>query len=112
MGGAFLNKKNHPEQFDVWSKLLKDFGVKTATSIINNELDVANRAQNKFISEQKQLENDIKDYQNDIEKMKKEIVDNEKRIEEAKSKQTAKQADIKKQEEVLESLRKKIKSIH
>jgi hypothetical protein len=112
LGGAFLNKKDHPEQFDVWSKLLNNFGVKTATSIINNELDEANRAQNKFISEQKQLENDIKDYQNDIEKMKKEIVDNEKRIEETKSKQIAKQADIKKQEEVLEALRKKMKSIH
>ena len=112
LGGAFLNKKDHPEQFAVWSKLLKDFGLKTVTSIINNELDAANQVQNKFISEQKQLENDIKDYQNDIEKMKKEIVDNEKRIEETKSKQTSKQADIKKQEEVLESLRKKMKSIH
>ena len=112
LGGAFLNKKDHPEQFGVWSKLIKDFGLKTVTSIINNELDAANQVQNKFISEQKQLENDIKDYQNDIEKMKKEIVDNEKRIEETKSKQIAKQADIKKQEEVLEALRKKMKSIH
>ena len=44
--------------------------------------------------------------------MKKEIVDKEKRIEETKSKQIAKQADIKKQEEVLEALSKKMKSIH
>jgi hypothetical protein len=84
LGGAFLNKKDHPEQFAVWSKLLKDFGLKTVTSIINNELDAANQVQNKFISEQKQLENDIKDYQNDIEKMKKEIVDNEKERKSAK----------------------------
>ena len=75
-------------------------------------MDAANEVQNKFMSEQKQLENDIKDYQNEIEKMKKEIADNEKRIEETKSKQTAKQADIKKQEEVLEDLRKKMKAIH
>ena len=107
-----MNKKDHPEQFDVWSKLLKDFGLKTVTSLINKELDAANEVQNKFISEQKQLENNIKDYQNEIEKMKKEIVDNEKRIEETKSKQTVNQADIKKQEEVLEALRKKMKSIH
>ena len=44
--------------------------------------------------------------------MKKEIVDNEKRIEETKSKQTSKQSEIKKQEEILEALRKKMKSIH
>jgi hypothetical protein len=112
LGGAFLNKKDHPEQYVVWSKLIKDFGVKTVTSLINKELDAANEVQNKFMSEQKQLENDIKDYQNEIEKMKKEIADNEKRIEETKSKQTAKQADIKKQEEVLEDLRKKMKAIH
>ena len=112
LGGAFLNKKDHPEQFDRHYGYKIEELQKTVTSIINNELDAANQVQNKFISEQKQLENDIKDYQNDIEKMKKEIVDNEKRIEETKSKQTSKQADIKKQEEVLEALRKKMKSIH
>ena len=53
-------------------------------------------------------QSDIRQFQG----MSKEIVDNEKRIEDTKSKQSSKQSEIKKQEEVLEALRKKMKSIH
>ena len=112
LGGAFLNKKDHPAQFAVWAKSLTDFAVKTATNIVDNEESIAKDVLKSLTSDQTKLEKDEKDYTTEIESLKKQIATNERLIAESKTNQANKQAEIKSQAEKVSALEKKKKAIH
>lgn len=112
LGGAFLTKKDHADQYQLWNKRLQEFGVKTASESVSIELATANEELKNLNSDQKKLEKDLQDYQSEIEKLKKQITDNEKKIEENKKDQGVKTNEIKTQETKVNAIEKKKKSIN
>ena len=107
-----MNKKAHPAQFEVWAKSLTDFAVKTATNIIDNEESIAKDILKSLTSDQTKLEKEEQDHKAEIESLKKQIATNERLIEESKTNQASKQAEIKSQAEKVSVLEKKKKAIH
>jgi hypothetical protein len=85
LGGAFLNSKDHKEQFNFMEKYLHDFAIDAVKESIEDKQKEAEKVLGKMEKDLKglekdkdKLESDIKDYEKKIEKAKKDIEKNEK----------------------------------
>jgi predicted nuclease with TOPRIM domain len=111
LGGAYLNTKEHPDQYPAAQKIVSGFAVEQAKEAVKAEIDEVENVL-------KDVEKDLSGLEKDKKKLEKDIKDYEKKIEEAKAeieKNVAAQANKTTEIEGLKSsiidLEKKMKSI-
>jgi hypothetical protein len=111
MGGDYVSSSKHSSEYDFMKKLMKDFAVKTAKDIIEDQLKDATKTLTRFQDKQKDLEkdnknldSDIKNYEDKIKKAKDDIEKNKKDIE-------TKKKEIELQQKVVDGVKAKYESI-
>jgi hypothetical protein len=111
LGGAFMNSKDHGEQYKAMYSKIKDFAIKATQECVAEELKEEEKTLSKLQKEQKNLEKDNKDLNSDIENYKKKIAEAEDKLKSNAKDQSNKKEEIEKQETVVKELEKKKKSI-
>ncbi|MEZ4922299.1 MAG: hypothetical protein R2780_03935 [Crocinitomicaceae bacterium] len=111
LGGAYLNSKDHSNQFKVMEQELKTWGIKTATVYVEEMEKKEEKVLDDKKKELEDLEKDQKKKEEEIEDYKKRIEENEKAIEQSKKDQETKKEEIKTQEGVLNEVIKKKEGI-
>jgi len=107
LGGAFLNSSEHADKYKIVEKMMHDFAVKMTKDAIEYQLKNQQKALDKLTSQQKDLEkqnknlnDEITDYQNRVKKDQDAIVKN-------KDDQALKQKDIAQQQQAVDETTKK-----
>ena len=118
LGGAYLNSRDHAEQYKVMEGMLHEFGVSATKAAIGNEMKAAEKVWEGYEKEQKDLEKDkerleksIEDNEKRIEDAKKEIEQAKKDIEQNKGDQEMKKASIKEQQGRVADVQKKMDAV-
>lgn len=111
LGGAFMNSKDHAEQYKAMSAKLKAFAIKASMESVAEELKEQEKVLEKLQKEQRDLEKDKKDLESDIESYKKKIAEAESKIKENEKNQETKKQEIVSQEKVVQEVDKKLKSV-
>lgn len=78
LGGAYLSRANHPDQYVVAEKILYDFAVEQAKELVRTEIDATNKTLAIFLKE-------LESFEKDKASLESQIVDYEKKIEETKT---------------------------
>lgn len=111
LGGAYMEKSNHSEQYSFFKKRLEKFAIEAAESSINHQIEIENeilkeleREKEKLVKEQENLKSDIGD-------LKKKISEKEAEIEKTKGKEETKKTEISKQESKLKDIEKRKEQI-
>jgi len=107
LGGAYLNSSEHGAQFKAMNARLHSFAVKTAKSLIDEEVKAEKDILKAKEKELADLESEQKKKEKEIEDFKKKIADAEKAIEDIKKKQDEKKGEIKEQEGKVKQVEKK-----
>lgn len=107
LGGAFLNSKEHSQQFKEAEKMLQEFANKLTKDAIEAQLKAAEKIlgnmtddQEDLVKKNKDLKEDIEEYKEKIKKAEGEIVTNEEN-------QKKKLVEIEGQKKVVEDIKKK-----
>lgn len=107
LGGAFLNSKEHSQQYKEAEKMLQEFANKLTKEAIEAQLKAAEKLlgnmtddQEDLVKKNKDLKGDIEEYKEKIKKAEGEIVTNE-------DQQKKKLAEIEVQKKVVEDIKKK-----
>jgi hypothetical protein len=107
LGGAFLNSKEHSQQFNEARKLLQEFADKLTKDAIEDQLKAAEKIlgnmqddQEDLVKKNKELKEDIEEYKEKIKKAEGDIVTNEEL-------QKKKKTEIEGQQKVVEEIKKK-----
>ena len=111
LGGAYLNSKDHGEQYNAIRTELQKFAVKAGQECVDLEIKAATKILEDYEKEQKDLEKEKEKLQDEIEDYKKKIADAEKSIEENDTKQEAKKEEIKTQTKTVGEIETKKKAI-
>lgn len=111
LGGAFLNSKEHSQQYKEAEKMLQEFANKLTKEAIEAQLKAAEKLlgnmtddQGDLVKKNKNLKEDIEEYKEKIKKAEGEIVTNEEM-------QKKKLAEIEVQKKVVEDIKKKKSSV-
>ncbi|MCC6702383.1 MAG: hypothetical protein IT221_12715 [Fluviicola sp.] len=111
LGGAYLSKSNHSEQYKVIEKRVEDFGREAAKECVLKELEAESKILKSLEDDKSDLEKSIERSKNDIEDYKKKIEEAEKSISENESAVSTKTGEISKQAEKITEVEKKLKGI-
>lgn len=111
LGGAFLNSREHQEQYRAMSEQLKKFGKETAESCLDDHLHEENKILDRMQKDLHKLERQKEKDLEDIEDFKRKIIENEKEIEENIKNQEKTKENIKSQEEKIKIFEKKRKEV-
>lgn len=112
LGGAFMNSKEHSNQSQAFEQLLVKFGKECANKAIDEEIEIERKELRSIEKDQQSLEKDLNNYEKDIENYKKLINETENKISDVKSNQVKKKDAFKTQEEKIESIEKKRKTLN
>lgn len=112
LGGAYLNSKDHSEQYNLFKKSIEAFGRNCAYEAVNNEVEKESKTLKSLEKEQKELEEEKSDLEKEIEDYKKKIEENQKKIEENKLSQQKKKELITTQTSKVSEVEKKKKDIY
>lgn len=111
LGGAYLNSKDHPVDFQVFKKRLYDFAVKASKNVIEEEAKVEEKnlkvKNTEIESEKKRIEKNVLA----IENAKKVILEAEEEIKNAEAEKLKKEAEKKILEKNVEAIREKKKAV-
>jgi hypothetical protein len=111
LGGAYLTKSNHHEQYKVIEKRVLDFGREAAKECVMKELEAETKILKSLEDDKSDLEKSIERSKNDIEDYKKKIEEAEKSISENESKVSTKTGEISTQAGKVSDVEKKLKGI-
>lgn len=111
LGGAYMNSREHRDQFSAMSEQIKKFAKTTATKCIEKELDTNKDFLSDMEKVQRGLEKDKKDLEGDIESYKKKIAEAEQKIKENEQTQEKQKEAIKTQKSKVETSESKLKSL-
>ena len=96
LGGAYLSKSNHSEQYKVIEKRVEDFGREAAKECVLKELEAESKIMKTLEDDKSDLEKSIERSKSDIEDYKKKIEEAEKSISENETAVTTKTGEISK----------------
>lgn len=109
LGGAFLSSRSHPDRFEEAEKMMMRFGKEVSKASVALELDNQAKELKKLEAELKKLESANERYHKEIEKAKEIIKKAESDIIQNEQDQKAAAANIEKQKEVVEAVKKRLK---
>lgn len=111
LGGAYLNSSDHPDKYKIASKIMHDFAVKLTTNAIDYQLKVQQKALDKLNSQEKDLVKENKNLNDQIVEYQNKIKKNQDAIEKNKNDQAEKQKEIAQQQQVVDDIAKKAKAV-
>jgi hypothetical protein len=111
LGGAFLNSKEHDNQFRAFNQELVNFARACSLACIEEELDIENKKLSKIEKDLRSLEKDKEKLEEDIQDYKKKIVAAERKIENNVQIQYKNKDEIVRQKELIQKIEKKRKSL-
>jgi hypothetical protein len=111
LGGAYLSSGTHKDKFDVAKKIIYDFAVKLSREGVNEQVKVANKAYDKLLEKQKDLEKDKKDLEADILNYKEKIKAAEEAIKKNDADQLLKKKEIEEQKKAVDAVKKKLEGV-
>lgn len=107
LGGAFLNAREHGDQYKAMENMLHVWAIKAAKNFTDGEIKAEEKALSDRESELSDLEKEQEKLEKEIEDYKQKISDNEKAIEESKKNQEDKKKEIEEQKARVEAAKKK-----
>jgi len=111
LGGAFLNSSEHADKYKIAERILHDFAVNLTKGAIELELKTQQKALDKLNSQQRDLEKENKNLNNEVVDYQNRIKKDQDAIEKNKNDQAAKQKDIAQQQQAVEETTKKDKAV-
>lgn len=111
LGGAYLNSKDHSEQFKVFKNFIYDFAIEIMKNNVGDELKAQEKTLSSLESDQKSLEKDNSNLKSDIEDYKKKIQKAEEDVKKNEEAQKKKKEEIAAQAKVVESVKQKLNAI-
>ncbi|TXB64106.1 hypothetical protein [Phaeodactylibacter luteus] len=111
LGGAFLNKSEHPEAYTEGEKLLMRFGLEVAKAKVRIELETQQDALKNLQRDLERLQSAKERYEREIQRAKETIAKAEKDIEQNLQDQEAMQEQIKAQEGVVEQVKRRLNDL-
>jgi hypothetical protein len=112
LGGAFLNSKDHKNQFDIAEKMVREFAIESTQEIIEKQLKDNQKTLSKLENEQKSLEKENGNLNDDITEYKDKIKKAEQDLQTNKSSQDKKKMEIDAQKKVVDEVDKKLKAVN
>jgi len=111
LGGAYMDKSIHAEQYGVFKKRLEKFALVASEASIDKQIEEEKAILGELEREKEKLIKEQNDAKSDIEDLKKKIAEKEGVIQKAKSKEEAKKTEITTQENKLKSVEKRKEQI-
>ncbi|MCF8463327.1 MAG: hypothetical protein K9G41_00695 [Flavobacteriales bacterium] len=111
LGGAYLSKANHPDQYPFAEKIVYDFAVEQARELVRLEMEATNKILGGFEKELMGMQKDKASLESDIESYDKKIAECKTAIEVNVGNQANKQAEIDGTKATLVELEVRLKSI-
>ena len=111
LGGAYMDKSLHAEQYGVFKKRLEKFAVAASEASIDKQIEDEKAALGELIREKDKLIKEQNDLKSDIDDLKKKITEKESDIQKAKTKEETKKTEISTQENKLKSVEKRKEQI-
>lgn len=112
LGGAFLSKREHPEQYKIMESEILNFASSVVKDWISSELKNEEKILNLLEKDQKDLEKKKEHLEKEIEDFKKRIVQNEKEIKENIDLQAKKKEAIQIQDKKVKKVEQKLKDLN
>jgi len=107
LGGAYLSSSEHKDKFEYVNKMMHDFAVKITKESIDDEIKDANKVLATHQSKQASLEKENKDLADDITNYNQKIKKANDQIEQNKKAIEGKKADVAAQQKVVEGINQK-----
>jgi esterase/lipase len=111
LGGAFLSRSSHADQYEVFARLLKKFAVDVSKEAVKEQIKEQEKIFSSMQKEKEKLISDKERMEKEIEDYKQKISDNESAIEQNIKDQEQKTKDIATQQEVVTGLSEKMNAI-
>lgn len=111
LGGAYMEKSIHSEQYGLFIKRLEKFALSASNASIDKQIEEEKSILGELEREKERLVKDQNDLKADIEDLKKKIAEKENDIVKAKSKEESKKTEITNQENKLKSIEKRKEQI-
>lgn len=112
LGGAYLDSRQHNDQYKVMNERIKKFGKNAANESINEEIAVEAKVLKELEGNKSDLEKSIEESKKDIEDYKKRIAEEEQKIKDNEAALTKKGEEITTQTSKLGDVEKKKKAIN
>lgn len=107
LGGAFLNSKDHKDQYDKFASFLIEFAKQQVSNSIAEEVSAAEKELKSREKNQEKLKDEEADLKNKIEGWQNDIKEAEEKISENKSDQTNQEKSIAEQIKIVEEIKAK-----
>jgi exonuclease SbcC len=111
LGGAYMDKSTHSEQYSVFKKRLEKFAEAAAEASIDKQIELEKEILKELEKDKDKLIKEQEDLKADIEDLKKKITEKESDIQKAKGKEDTKKTEISAQENKLKSVEKRKEQI-
>ncbi len=111
LGGAFMNSRNHEQQFRYFEKLLKEFARQLTIEGIENKIKAQEKVVEKNKSELEKLQKAKEKLENDIKSYQQKIAEAENDISKNINEQAEQQQKIKMESNILEELKSKLSKV-
>jgi hypothetical protein len=111
LGGAYMDKSVHAEQYGVFKKRLEKFAVAASEASIDKQIEEEKSVLGELLREKEKLVKEQNDLKSDIEDLKKKITEKESDIQKAKSKEETKKTEVSTQENKLKTVEKRKEQI-
>lgn len=111
LGGAYLSQRDHGDRYLEAEKMLIRFGLEASKEKVRMDIKDQEKALGGLENDLKKLQSNKERLEKDIERAKQMIADAEQGLEENANLQEAKQVEIKTQEELIQTTKKKLNDI-
>ena len=111
LGGAYLSSSGQPDKYKVAEQIMHDFAVKLTTNAIDYQLKVQQKALDKLNGQQKDLVKENKNLNEQIAEYQDKIKKDQDAIQQNQTDQAAKQKEISQQQQVVAGTAKKAKAV-
>jgi hypothetical protein len=111
LGGAYLNSSEHADKYKIAERIMHDFAVNITKGAIEYQLKTQQKALDKMNGQEKDLEKENKNLNNEVVDYQNRIKKDQDAIEKNKNDQAAKQKEISQQQQVVDETTKKDKAV-
>ncbi len=111
LGGAYMDKSTHSEQYSIFKKRLEKFAELAAEASVDKQIEAEKEILKELERDKEKLVKEQENLKSDIEDLKKKITEKEADIQKAKGKEDSKKTEISAQENKLKTVEKRKEQI-
>jgi exonuclease SbcC len=111
LGGAYMEKSTHSEQYSIFKKRLEKFAESAAEASVDKQIEAEKEILKELERDKEKLVKEQENLKSDIEDLKKKITEKEADIHKAKGKEDGKKTEITAQENKLKTVEKRKEQI-